>query len=94
MNLKYIGVNNRGRAEWAELDLADNLWPEGRIMEEWEVRQYRPIVEKTEKALGRTLERAELSILAWLSGMDNSTVKAVSSLIGAAYENGKKEGST
>lgn len=90
MNLKYIGINERGRATWAELDLADKFRPQGRILEEWQVNQYRPFVEGIEKCIGRKLERDELSTVEWLSGYEQSTVDNIMNIIKTAYENGKK----
>lgn len=89
MNLKYKGVNDRGRAEWVDLDLADSFHPEGVAMEEWEMLEYRPFVEGVQAMVGRDLTKAELRTILWLSGMEKSTINNIMGIIKNAHEYGK-----
>lgn len=91
MNLKYKGVNKRGRAEWIELDLISSWRPEGAVMEEWQLNRYRPFVESIEKCIGHQLQKNELSTVLWLSGFEESSVSNIMSIINAAHEHGKIE---
>ncbi|KOR88757.1 hypothetical protein [Paenibacillus solani] len=84
MDLHYIGVNSRGRKEWAERELAAPYRPEGLVMEEWKVEQYRPFVEGIRACIGRDLTKDELSTIAWLSGYEQSTIDSIMSLITSA----------
>ncbi|PZM61864.1 hypothetical protein [Paenibacillus dendritiformis] len=89
MDLQYKGVNNRtGRVEWIERDLARPTRPEGLVMEEWEVEQYKPFVEGIRECIGRDLTKGELSTIAWLSGYEQSTIDSIMSLILSAYRHG------
>lgn len=90
MNLKYVGINKKGRAEWAELDLADGFHPEGRILEQWQVDHYKPFVEQIEQRIGRKLEKNELGTIEWLSSSDQRTVDKIMGIINAAYYHGKE----
>lgn len=90
MDLHYIGVNSRGRKEWAERELAACYRPEGLIMEEWQVDQYRPFVEGIRACIGRDLTKDELSTIAWLAGYEQSTIDSVMSLIKSANLHGKE----
>lgn len=90
MDLQFKGVNDRGRAEWIERDLASPWRPEGLVMEEWQVEQYRPFVEGIQVCIGRDLTKDELSTIAWLAGYEQSTIDNIMSLINAAFATGKK----
>jgi hypothetical protein len=90
MNLQYKGVNKRGRVEWVELDLISAAYPEGMIVEEWQVSRYRTFVEDIQDYIGRELTKGELHSVLWLSGMDESTVRHFTGMIKAAYENGNQ----
>jgi hypothetical protein len=90
MDLQYKGINNRGRVEWVDLDLADSFHPEGVPMEEWHLIQYRSFVEGIQSSIGRDLTKNELSTVHWLSGYEKSTIKHIMDIINAAYDNGKK----
>jgi len=90
MNLQYKGVNERGRVEWVELDLADSLNPEGVVMEEWVLLRYRPFVEEIQTVIGRHLNKDELRTILWLSGFDQSTIKHIRGIIRAGYEHGER----
>ncbi|MFE0394723.1 hypothetical protein ACFW4G_03485 [Paenibacillus lactis] len=90
MDLHYIGVNSRGRKEWAERELAAPYRPEGLVMEEWQVEQYSPFVEGIRACIGRDLTKDELSIVAWLSGYEPSTIDSIMSLIKSANLYGKE----
>ncbi|ADO59627.1 hypothetical protein [Paenibacillus polymyxa] len=77
MDLHFKGVNDRtGRVEWIERDLARSTSPEGLIMEEWQV------------CVGRDLTKDELSTIAWLAGLEQSTIDNVMSLIKSANIHG------
>ncbi|MFD0717677.1 hypothetical protein [Paenibacillus sp. GCM10027626] len=89
MNLEYKGVNKHGRVEWLEKDLVDSWYPEGRTLEEWHLRQYRPFVEGIQSTIGRELTKDELQTIHWLSGYEKSTISHIMGLITAAYEQGK-----
>ncbi|MCM3141278.1 hypothetical protein [Brevibacillus sp. MER 51] len=91
MDLQYKGVNKLGRVEWIELDLASPWRPEGLVMEEWQVEQYRPFVEGIRTCIGRNLTKDELSTIAWLAGYEQSTVDNIMGIIRAAYDHGKNE---
>lgn len=67
MNLKYQGVNSRGRLVWLDTDL-------NQVMEEWQKEHYETCVTELEKMLGRKLSKAELQHILWLSGFDESTI--------------------
>jgi len=84
MDLKYKGVNDRGRVEWVERDLATAYRPEGLVMEEWQVERYKPFVETVRACIGREPSKDELSTLAWLAGIDQSTIDSILSLIKSA----------
>lgn len=85
MDLQYKGVNNRsGRKEWIERDLASSFRPEGLVMEEWQVDQYKPFVEGVRTCIGRDLTKDELSTIAWLAGYEQSTIDNIMSLIKSA----------
>lgn len=49
--------------EWIERDLASSFRPEGLIMEEWQVEQYRPFVHGIRDCIGRDLTKDELSTM-------------------------------
>lgn len=90
MDLQYKGVNNRtGRKEWVERDLARSTRPEGLVMEEWQVEQYRPFVADIRDCIGRDLTKDELRIIAWLAGSDQSTIDIIMGLIKSANFQGK-----
>ncbi|MGW8823332.1 hypothetical protein ACWGNU_14515 [Paenibacillus lautus] len=89
MDLHYIGVNSRGRKEWAERELVAPYRPEGLVMEEWQVDQYRPFVEGIRDCIGRDLTKDELSTIAWLAGYEQSTIDSVMILIKSANLQGK-----
>jgi len=91
MDLHYKGVNSRGRAEWFARDLARSHCPEGLVMEEWQVKQYRPFVEGIRSCIGRDLTKDELSTIAWLAGYEQSTIDNIMSLIKSANMRGKSE---
>lgn len=67
MNLKYQGVNSRGRREWLDTDL-------NQVMEEWQKEHYETYVTELEKMLNRKLCKTELQHILWLSGFDESTI--------------------
>ncbi|MGG3873154.1 hypothetical protein [Brevibacillus laterosporus] len=90
MDLHYKGVNQRGRVEWVERNLASSFRPEGLVMEEWQVKQYRQFVEGIRVCIGRDLTKDELSTIAWLAGFEQSTIDNIMGVINAAYEHGKK----
>ncbi|WP_172369553.1 hypothetical protein [Sporosarcina jiandibaonis] len=90
MNLKYKGINKRGRSEWIELDLISNYDPEGVVMEEWQVNQYRPLVEGIQVSIGREMTKKELSTVQWLSGSEKSSISNIMGIIYAAHEHGKE----
>lgn len=92
MDLHYIGVNSRGRKEWAERELAAPYRPEGLIMEEWQVERYTPFVESVQVCIGRDLTKDELSTIAWLSGREPSTIDSIVSIIKSANLHGKEKG--
>lgn len=83
MDLKYKGINNRGRAEWVESDL-------GEVMEEWQLDQYRPFVESLQECIGRQLTKNELQTVLWLSGLEQRSINNIMSIVSAAHEHGKK----
>ncbi|WCF11587.1 hypothetical protein NDS46_30035 (plasmid) [Paenibacillus thiaminolyticus] len=90
MDLRYKGVNSRtGRVEWIERDLARPTRPEGLVMEEWHVEQYKPFVDGIRAYIGRDLTKDELSTIAWLAGYEQSTIDNILSLIKSAYLQGK-----
>ncbi|OUQ87512.1 hypothetical protein B5G50_15480 [Brevibacillus brevis] len=95
MDLQYKAVNKRGRVEWIEieieLELVSSLRPEGLIIEEWQVKQYRPFVHGIRDCIGRDLTEDELSTIAWLATYEQSTVDKIMGVIRAAYEHGKNE---
>lgn len=87
MNLEYKGVNSRsGRVEWIERDLVRPSRPEGLVMEEWQVKQYRPFVETIQSYIGREMTKDELSTIAWLSGYEQSAINNLLSLFKSAHE--------
>ncbi|WP_199615571.1 hypothetical protein [Paenibacillus alkalitolerans] len=91
MKLQYKGVNNRsGRVEWVELDLASPFHPEGVVMEEWHVNQYRTFVEGIQSCIGRDLTKEELKTVQWLAGYEKSTTSKIMGIIKSAYDNGKQ----
>ncbi|MBX4149538.1 hypothetical protein [Paenibacillus lautus] len=90
MDLHYIGVNSRGRKEWAERELAAPYRQEGLIMEEWQVERYKPFVESVKDCIGRDLTKDELSTVAWLSGYEQSTIDNIMSIIKTANLHGKE----
>jgi|GEM_PF-1785411 len=90
MDLHYIGVNSRGRKEWAERDLARSSCPDGLVMEEWQVEQYVPFVEGIRKYTGRDLTTEELGTIAWLAGYTQDTIDSIMSLIKSANLYGKE----
>lgn len=67
MNLKYQGINSRGRREWLDTDL-------NQVMEEWQKEHYETCVTELKKMLGRKLSKTELQHILWLSGFDESTI--------------------
>ncbi|MED1801758.1 hypothetical protein [Brevibacillus porteri] len=75
--------------EWIERDLASSFRPEGLVMEEWQVEQYRPFVHGIRECIGRDLTKDELSTIAWLAGSEQSTVDKIMGVIRAAYEHEK-----
>ncbi|MFA4133287.1 MULTISPECIES: hypothetical protein [unclassified Brevibacillus] len=93
MDLQYKGVNKRGRVECIELrlDLVSSFRSEGLVMEEWQVKQYRPFVQGIRDCIGRDLTKDELSTIAWLARYEQSTVDKIMGIIRAAYEHGKNE---
>ena len=82
MNLIYQGVNRRGRAEWIDEALPQHP------MEEWELVQYRKLVEGTEPLIGRELTTAERRTLQWLASSEESSGNVVLKLIGEAHRFG------
>lgn len=89
MDLQYKGVNSRtGREEWIERDLIYSTRPEGLIMEEWQVEQYKRFVEGIRVYIGRDLTKDELSTIAWLAGYEQSTIDNVIGLIKSAHIHG------
>ena len=92
MDLQYKGVNSRtGREEWIERDIARPTLPEGLVMEEWQVKQYKPFVEGIRACIGRDLTKDELNTVAWLAGYEQCTINNIMSLIKSAKEFGKDE---
>ncbi|HDX9577672.1 TPA: hypothetical protein ROX88_001169 [Bacillus pseudomycoides] len=82
MDLKYKGINKRGRAEWVESDL-------GEVIEEWQLNRYRPFVESLQECIGRQLTKNELRTALWLSGFEQSSINNIVSIVSAAHEHGK-----
>lgn len=91
MDLQYKGINRKGRHEWFERDLAKPYQPDGKIMEDWEVEKYKPMVKTVTDCIGREPTKDELSILAWLSSSDNHTIDNIMSLIKSAHDHGSKK---
>lgn len=89
MNLKYKGINNRGRSEWVEMDLISNSNPEGEFIEEWQLNRYRSFVESIETCIVRQLSKDELRAVLWLSGFEQSSINNIVSIISAAHEHGR-----
>lgn len=90
MDLHYKGINSRtGRVEWTERDLAAPIRPDGLIMEEWQVEQYRPFVEGIRACIGRDLTKEELSTIAWLAGYEKSTIASLMNIIESANLHGR-----
>ena len=73
MNLKYQGVNSRGRRAWLDTDLNQS-------MEEWQKEHYETCVTSLEEMLNRKLSKNELQHILWLSGWDKSTVDTFTAL--------------
>lgn len=67
MNLKYQGVNSRGRKLWLDTDLNQEI-------EEWQKEHYEKCVTELEVMLNRKLSKNELQHILWLSGWDKSTI--------------------
>lgn len=89
MNLVYKGVNKRGRSEWVDLDLTSKLNPEGAVMEDWQMIEYKRFVETAESCVGRELTKSEASTVLWLCGSEGSSIDNILGLIKSAYEAGK-----
>jgi hypothetical protein len=90
MDLQYKGINSRGRAEWLVVDLARPYRPDGLLMEEWQLEQYKRFLGSTQDCIGRELTKEELDTVAWLSGSDPCTIDSCMSIIKSAYINGKE----
>jgi hypothetical protein len=84
MKMVYHGVNPKtNRLEWLDEDA-------GIIMEEWQMIQYRPLVEDIEKYTGRTLTKEETHTIHWLSGWEQVSIHRIRNIILDAFLHGKK----
>lgn len=75
MELKYLGKNKRNLHEWlvVELDV---------IIENWQKEQLIKLVNQLEEKLHRQLDTKELSVIAWLSNYEQSTLDVFADLFG------------
>lgn len=51
------------------------------VMEEWQVERYVLFMENVQACIGRCLRKEEHDTIAWLSGLDGSTIDSILSLI-------------
>lgn len=81
MKLVRKGVNDRGRVEWMDEDY-------GLTMEEWQVNNYRQLVEQIEGSIGRKLRNEEAGTIEWLSGSADDTIKRIMGFVTDAHRFG------
>lgn len=89
MNLAYKGANGRGQVEWVDKDLTSAYAPDGEVMAEWQMIQYRHLVESVESSIGRQLTKGESRTALWLSACEQSSINTIIKLVKAAEEHGK-----
>lgn len=59
-------------------------------MKEWQINQYRELVEEVQSCVGRELTQEELNTIEWLAGTERKSISTIMSIIKAANEYGKR----